>query len=76
MNKIDKMNKIFKFFEDNVFANLGEWRRDINLVFEFADWIDSDDGKGLIIEEFGREKLEEIRGEFDKGINAFLEEWR
>lgn len=44
MNKqaIDaKLNQLFWWFEENEFKNDGEWGRRMNLVFEFADFLDS-----------------------------------
>lgn len=72
----NRMDKIFRWFEDNLFKNSMDYSRSLNLVFEFADWIDTDSGKDVIADEFGDDRLQEILGEYDRGINKYLEEAR
>lgn len=67
------MDKIFRWFEDNLFKNELDHSRSLNLVLEFADWIDSDSGKDAIATEFGEDKTQEISEEYSKGINKYLE---
>lgn len=74
MNANDKMNRIFNDFEENHFRNEGVHCRSLNLIFEFADWIDTDEGESHILELFEPEELESVKGKFSKGINAFLDE--
>lgn len=73
MNKKDKMNKIFFWFEENRFENTGNYSRDLNLVFEFADWIDKKEGESFICNYFDTDDVENIKGEFNRGINSYLD---
>ena len=73
MNKKDKMNKIFFWFEENRFENTGNYNRDLNLVFEFADWIDKKEGESFICDYFDTDDAENIKGEFNRGINSYLD---
>lgn len=77
LNKMyrQKMDKIFNWFEENRFKNDGDHCRGLNLVFEFADWIDTDEGAEKISEQFDDkpETLEKIRGKFSKGINHYID---
>lgn len=75
-----KMDKLFFWFEDNLFQNDGPHHRSLNLVFEFADWIDSPHGAEKIEEYWDwwndDDKIQEIRDEFSRGINLWLENLR
>lgn len=77
-----KMNEIFNWFEENKFENTGLNSRDMNLVFEFSDWIDSQDGFDFICNEFEYieddelEKAKDIQAKFSAGINAFIKQER
>lgn len=73
MNKKDKMNKIFFWFEENRFENTGNYNRDLNLVFEFAYWIDTKEGESFICDYFDTDDAENIKGEFNRGINSYLD---
>lgn len=82
MNNTERMNKIFWDFEENHFKNDGVHKRELNLVFEFADYIDTEKGEDAIADAFGlnplededREKIQSIKGKFSKGINKFIDE--
>lgn len=67
------MNKIFFWFEENRFENTGNYSRDLNLVFEFADWIDTKEGEIFICDYFDIDDAENIKGEFNQGINSYLD---
>ena len=71
-----RMDKIFLWFKDNLFRDELSYSRPLNLIFEFADWIDTDSGKDMITEEFGSARFSEIIEEYNKGINKYLEEAR
>lgn len=71
-----RMDKIFLWFKDNLFRDELPYSRPLNLIFEFADWIDTDSGKDMITEEFGSARFSEIIEEYNKGINKYLEEAR
>lgn len=81
MRTKEKMDKIFWDFEENHFKNDGIHHRSLNLVFEFADYIDTEAGETAIAEAFAlhpyededREKIMKIKAKFSKGINKFLE---
>lgn len=76
MNKIDKQNLIFEYFRENEFKNEGAHSYNLNLMFEFSDWIDSDEGREKIAEVFGVDEedplIYDIRCSFSRGINQAI----
>lgn len=70
-----KMNELFAWFEENKFENTGANSREMNLIFEFSDWVDTDEGLNFIYDEFGFDEIEkakDIQAKFSRGINAYL----
>ena len=74
MNRREKTDKIFTYFEDNIFKDEGEHRRTYNLLFAFSDWIDTQAGQESILEEFAPDEVEGVTAEFNKGIDIFFDE--
>ena len=68
-----KANELFWWFEQNRFVNLGAYPRNTNLVFAFADYIEtlSDNDISEILS--STENTKEFRDILNKGIDIWLE---
>lgn len=72
-NTKEQMDNLFAWYENNRFENDGIYSRNKNLIFGFAEFIESERGRDLIRETFGEDREDEILGLYNKGINQWLE---
>jgi hypothetical protein len=65
-------DEVFFWFEQNEFKNNGVWDYDTNLIFEFADWLDTvEDCKIATLT--NSTDTDRIRAELKRGVDLWLE---
>lgn len=65
-------DEVFFWFEQNEFKNEGVWGYNTNLIFEFADWLDTvEDCKIATLT--NSTDTDRIRAELKRGVDLWLE---
>lgn len=66
-------DEVFFWFEQNEFKNDGVWGYNTNLIFEFADWLDTvEDCKIATLT--NSTDVDRIRADLKRGVDKWLEE--
>lgn len=77
MDMKHQADKLWKYFEENIFVNNGRFSYNTNLVFAFADYIDSlsDDRLSEFLENGNAEDVKAFRQMLGQGIDRWLEQF-
>lgn len=72
MNK-NLYDSIFYWYEQHVFENDGVWPRNVNLVFGFADWIESVPDT-ILSSMANAEDVNTVRKDLRLGVDTWIKE--